>query len=129
MHTLHLAATDTTPEVLFDPEHHRLELRGHCQPHRADVLFNPLLLLLRRHFSQRQPQFFLVQLDLEYLDKGSVPALRELLALLDVEGRKGRWIEVVWTCPAGDEVQAELGRMLAHGLPNIEFECDMPAAT
>ncbi len=128
MQIVRLAATDMTPEIAFDPERHRLEVRGHCQPHRIEVLFRPLLLLLRRHFSQHQPQFFNVTLALDYVDKASVAALRELFVLLDGEGRCGRWIEVIWSCAAEDEAHAGLVSLLMDGLPNIEFHCEAPAA-
>jgi|GEM_PF-4568343 len=123
MQTVRLAPTETTPEVVFDPERNRLELHGHCQPQRCELLFKPLLLLLRRHFSQRQPQFFTVHLVLDYIDKATVVALRELFVMLDAEGRAGRWIEVIWSCPAEDPARAQLAHLLMNGLPNIEFHC------
>jgi hypothetical protein len=119
--SVRLPSTATTPEIIFDPLLHRVDIRGHCHPARPEALFDPLMTLLRRHFSTRQPLLFTVHLALQYVDKAGLHALRELCRLMDTEGRSGRWIELIWTTEPDDLAQQGLGECLVDGLSHLEY--------
>lgn len=121
MKSVRLPSTPNTPEIVFDPLLHRVDIRGHCHPMRPDALFDPLMTLLRRHFSTRQPLLFTVHLALQYVDKAGLRALRELCSLVDAEGRSGRWIEVMWAAEPGDDVHLSLGECLVDGFEHVEY--------
>lgn len=116
-----LPATAHTPEISFDPLRQRVDIRGHCQTQRIGVLFEPLMLLLRRNFAERQPLLFTLHLALDYIDKAGLRALRDLCCLVEAEGRAGRWIEVIWSAEPDDSAHIELGAALLDGLHHVQY--------
>jgi hypothetical protein len=116
-----LPPTAHTPEISFDPLRQRVDIRGHCQTQRIELLFEPLMLSLRHNFAERQPLLFTLHLALDDVDKAGLRALRDLCCLVDAEGRAGRWIEVIWSAEPDDSAHIDLGTALLDGLHHVQY--------
>ena len=110
----HLAATDTTPAVTFDPEKKLLRFEGESYPEDVTAFYSPLLDWLRPYLATRDT--LKVELAFTYLNTSSTKALLDLLLLLDEHHRKGGHVIVEWQYQANIEVMQEAGEELGEDL-------------
>lgn len=82
MERFHLAATEKTPEVLFDAQQGCLELKG-CSIHEnAEGFFRPLLERMEAYIRRPAPQT-IAKFTLSYFNSSSSKYMLDLLRLLD----------------------------------------------
>ena len=82
MPSLHLPATDKTPEILFDRDAGMLEMRG-CSIHEnAEGFFRPLL-EMAEDYARRPAPLTTVKLAMTYFNSSSSKYLLDLLKALD----------------------------------------------
>lgn len=110
MQVMHLPATETTPEVRFNPDAADLSLRG-CSIHEnADRFYRPLIEQVQAYAS-RPAAHTKVSIRLDYFNSSSSKYLLDLLKVLEEIHRSGKSaVEVEWHFEGDDLDMEEAGR-------------------
>ncbi len=89
------AATVSTPWVRLDPEQGRIELVGESYPANSYEFYQPIVQWLRDFLEQGDLAVH-VELELAYVNTGSIKSMLDVFDLLEDAHQAGRPIKVVW---------------------------------
>ena len=117
---LTLSGSRSTPFVDFDPDGHRLRLRGQSYPENAFAFYEPLLKWLDRYLAGLDASASVVaELRFPYINTTSTKCVLTLLEKLDEAYRGGADITVEWHADENDESEMECAEEFREdlGLP------------
>jgi hypothetical protein len=89
------AATVSTPWVRLDPERGLLELVGESYPANSFEFYRPIVQWLG-DFLQSSRSEVRMELELSYVNTGSIKSMLDLFDLLEEAHQEGRSVQVVW---------------------------------
>lgn len=116
MQTLHLAATEQTPQVTLNKEKHIFEFAGRSLTDNATEFYGPIMKWLSDYAKDPNLSTELV-FKMEYLNTASSKALFDLFSLASsIDGAK-----IVWCFQEDDEDMEETGEEFSS-LVKIPFE-------
>ncbi|AMV73276.1 biofilm formation regulator SiaD modulator protein SiaC [Desulfuromonas carbonis] len=102
MEKLHVAATKSTPEVLFDPETGELQISGESFPENSFEFYKPILSWISRFLAvERRPVVLTVHFI--YLNTGSTKCIMDILDLFEEAHVAGRSVEIRWQYDAEND--------------------------
>lgn len=110
--SLHIKATDTTPEVRLDAQSGVLEIKGRSLPENAVEFYNPILAWMDSYIKS-SPTKTTVNIDLDYLNSISEKIVVEFLKAARSLVDQGHTVEVNWYYDEEDEKMMDEGRNLA----------------
>lgn len=103
-----LEATEDTPAVVFDREANIFKLSGRSYPENVLTFFEPIMNWLKIYTEQPNLQTNL-EVDLEYINSGSVKMVFNMLYLIEAIAEKGNEARITWCYRAGDELMQQKG--------------------
>lgn len=95
MERLEMAATTSSPEILFDPESGELLMHGESYPENTFEFYSPVIQWLKSYLDS-QPALVVMKLELAYLNTGSVKCLMDIFDLLEDAFVDGQSVKVCW---------------------------------
>jgi hypothetical protein len=121
MEDIRLAATERSPEVVFDFAAHRLSLVGESYPEDASAFYGPLLAALRGYLAESRAAPLAVRIVLRYFNSSSCKALLNLFRLLDRAAGEGRPVVIDWCFHPDDDTLREFGEDFAEDIQHAHF--------
>lgn len=122
MDSLMIEATRSSPAIRFDPNTHRLGIRGESYPENAAAFYAPVFAWLRQYLAGLDAATTVrVDLEILYLNSSSTKVMLNLLDLLEETARNGRRIVVDWLYDAENEAMLECGRDLSEEIEALTF--------
>lgn len=95
MELLNLVASISSPAVYFDPENGQLSMSGESYPENTFEFYVPIISWLKA-FIAKTDLAITLNLELAYLNTGSVKCLMDIFDLLEDAFQEGREISVIW---------------------------------
>lgn len=95
MENLVRSATTSSPDIAFDAVSGRLSMRGESYPENTFEFYAPVVGWLREWLVNRTEPVSL-ELEISYLNTGSIKCLMDMFDLLDAHHQAGRPAQVVW---------------------------------
>ncbi|MBU1041400.1 MAG: DUF1987 domain-containing protein [Proteobacteria bacterium] len=121
MSTLHIPATERTPELLFDFAANTFSLKGESYPENIAEFFGEPVGKLKEHLGAQAGQRIAFHFALPYFNSSSAKTIMGLFSLLDQAAEDGNDVLITWTCEEGDDMQ-EMGEEFAEDLDAAKFE-------
>jgi len=115
-------ALKNCPGIVYYPDGNNLEIVGRSIPENPELIFRRLDEWLSSYFINNQS--LNVNIQLEYINSGSVKYLYEILKKLTGFGRSGKDIKMKWLYEEDDEAMLELGEHY-RDTAGIPLEIDM----
>lgn len=133
MKPLIIKATDITPQVYFNLNEQRMELRGRCFPTNPAKFFIPLINWMNENL-EKEPVNSEVEIKLEHYNTGAYIQLLAVFNLLAEKNSQGHNLKVLWYVETADDEGMDNARSfkdvvdlpfdIKH-LPSIDFSCDL----
>lgn len=95
MQTYELVATTSTPEIRLNPHNGEMTIRGESYPENTFEFYRPVLAWIK-HFLANGSVRANLNLELIYLNTGSVKCLMDIFDLLEEAHQEGRQVRVIW---------------------------------
>ncbi|SDV49900.1 SiaC family regulatory phosphoprotein [Chitinasiproducens palmae] len=92
---LELAAQQATPSVKLDPTAGRVTLRGESYPENSPEFYRPIIDWVR-HYLARQTSPLHIELELSYVNTGSIKCLMDLFDECEAAHQRGQAVSVAW---------------------------------
>ncbi len=119
MDPLRIAATEDTPEIIFDPENNIFKISNVSLPENAIEFYAPVLEWLKRYRDNPLP-ITVFDFNIEYLNTASSKQIFELIFLIDKINEKSN-VTIRWHYDRIDEDMHALGIRFTH-LVKVKFE-------
>lgn len=121
MSTLHISATERTPELLFDFAANTFSLKGESYPENIAEFYGEPLGQLKKHLSAQEGQKIVFHFALPYFNSSSAKIILGLFSMLEQAAEDGNEVHITWSCEEGDDMQ-EMGEEFAEDLDAATFE-------
>lgn len=122
MNTWKIEATKYTPEISFDSECHKLELKGESYPENISEFSEILFGWLENYLVQQSDETLTVEIGLNYFNSSSSKMLLDLFDRLEQEVlQQHRKIVVNWVYDPDNEVTQEYGEEFKEDLEVLPF--------
>ena len=95
MELLSRVASISSPAVYFDPDNGQLTMSGESYPENTFEFYAPIISWLKTFIAEKDLAITL-NLELAYLNTGSVKCLMDIFDLLEDAFQEGRKISVIW---------------------------------
>lgn len=129
MDTISIAATERSPEVLFDFAQNHMKLKGESYPEDVAAFYGPLVGALDNWLTQLEGGSVQFDIELVYFNSSSAKALMNILMLLEKAGSSGKNVVINWRYSADDDTMQEFGEDFAEDLEHVTFNlCAIEAA-
>jgi hypothetical protein len=119
MDPLRIAATEDTPEIIFDPENNIFKISNVSLPENAIEFYAPVLEWLKRYRDNPLANT-VFDFNIEYLNTASSKQIFELIFLIDKINEKSN-VTIRWHYDKIDEDMHALGIRFTH-LVKVKFE-------
>lgn len=119
--SIHLAATDRSPNVIFDFETDRLSITGESYPEDAAAFFGPLLESLGKYLAAAQDRSLVVDMRMAYFNSSSAKAFMNMFQMLEDSARQGLDITINWRFHPDDDTMEEFGEDFAEDFQHATF--------
>ena len=127
MPNLNIAATSTTPEVLFDFERHHLHLRGESHPEDVTTFYKPVLDALDAYLEGLGSGSCRFDFEFVYFNSSTAKIVMTILDRLDETARDGARIEIHWFYDDEDDTMLELGEEFGEDIEHATFQLEKMA--
>ena len=121
MNTLHMPATERTPELLFDFAANAFSLKGESYPENIAEFYSSPVGQLKEHLTAQKGQKIAFHFELPYFNSSSAKIILGLFSMLEQAAEDGNEVLITWTCEEGDDMQ-EMGEEFAEDLDAAKFE-------
>jgi len=119
--SIHLAATDRSPNVIFDFETDKLSITGESYPEDAAAFFGPLLEALGKYLSNAEDRSLVVDMRMAYFNSSSAKAFMNMFQMLEDSARRGMNITINWRFHPDDDTMEEFGEDFAEDFQHATF--------
>ncbi|WP_130470231.1 DUF1987 domain-containing protein [Candidatus Magnetaquicoccus inordinatus] len=120
METIHVEATERTPEIHFDFARNHFAIRGESYPEDVAEFYGPKVRSLAAHVGQLQGASIEFHFELIYFNSSSAKVLIGLFDLLDEAAEKNQ-VEIQWHYEADDANMEELGEEFGEDVSHATF--------
>lgn len=117
---LHIAGTQSTPDIRTDGKAGRLHMQGDSYPENTLELFGPVISWVERYLADGEATLVL-ELKLIYLNTSSVKAMMDIFDLLETAHAGNRRVAVNWYFDSRNDRVAELAE-------EFKEDCSFPFA-
>ncbi len=121
MDTLHLPATERTPELLFDFQANTFSLKGESYPENIAEFYGGPVGQLKEHLNAQKGRKIVFHFELPYFNSSSAKTIMGLFSMLEQAAEDGNEVKITWVCEEGDDMQ-EMGEEYAEDLDAATFE-------
>ncbi|MFH1033460.1 MAG: DUF1987 domain-containing protein [Pseudomonadota bacterium] len=122
MDNLLIAASKSTPQVHFDAQANRLEIKGESYPENASKFYAPLFDWLGAYLGQVAPEVLVVvEMEIIYFNSSSSKALMNIFDQLALAAADGRRVVVNWRYHSRNESALECGEEFSEDVEGVEF--------
>jgi hypothetical protein len=125
MEPIRIEATNRTPAVSFDFDHHDLRIEGESYPEDVPAFYGPIFEALDRYLGSLGEGRCRFVLSLVYFNSATAKALMLLLEKLDEAAAAGATIDVHWAYDEEDETMKELGEEFGEDLEHAAFHLEV----
>ena len=108
MESLVKEATQSTPEINFDPEKNLLVIKGESYPENSFKFYGPILEWLKEYLSQVEEEVD-VEVMISYLNTSSIKSMMGFFDLLEQNYKAGTEINIDWYYEEENELAYETG--------------------
>lgn len=119
METLHIEATEETPEVLLDAENNKFCISGRSLPEDSVAFYEPIFDWLRK-FSEEAEQDIDFEFFMEYFNTSSAKQIAKVFLLLEKLSEKA-FVQIIWKYKKSDPDMMASGMRFSK-LLSLEFE-------
>ena len=127
MENLSIAATNTTPEVLFDFERHHLRLRGESHPEDVTTFYQPILEALEAYLDGLGNGGCRFDFEFVYFNSSTAKIVMTILDRLDEAARDGAKVDIHWFYDDEDDTMLELGEEFGEDIEHAAFQLEKMA--
>lgn len=124
MENLTVAATNTTPEVVFDFEQHHLRLRGESHPEDVTTFYRPILQALNAYLDSLGTGACRFDFEFVYFNSSTAKIVMTILDRLDETARGGAAIDIHWFYDDEDDTMLELGEEFGEDIEHARFQLE-----
>jgi len=117
---LHVAESETEPEVVFDFAENTFALRGMSYMEDVMGFYEPLLEKLEAHVSSLSDATINFDFALSYFNSSSSRIVFQIFTLLDAAAEAGNQVTITWH-HSGDDDMLEQGEEFAEDLETATF--------
>jgi hypothetical protein len=128
MQTFKLAATERSPEIVFDFPADHLAIRGESYPEDVSTFYGPVFDALEDYLAGLGQGHCRFDFELVYFNSSSAKIIMIILQKLEEAARRGAQIDVHWKYDGEDDTMEELGQEFAEDLRAVRFHMDKMAA-
>ena len=121
MDTVSIAATERTPEVLFDFQANTYLIRGEAYPEDVNQFFGPLVAQLEEHLNALRDGAVEFTFEMIYFNSSTAKIFMMIFDLLDAAAEVGNAVSVRWLYEADDDNMQELGEEYGEDLEYASF--------
>ncbi len=121
MDTLHIEATESTPEITLDFDNAKLSIKGESYPENVTKCYATLFDALKSHLNSLEDATFTATFELIYFNSSSVKIIMNLFEMLEESAQKGNNISVIWRYHEDDETIEEFGEEFSEDLELAKF--------
>lgn len=124
MENLEIAATDRSPEIVFDFAGHHLRIRGESYPENVSSFYGPVLDALDGYLAGLGTGGCRFDFELIYFNSSSAKAIMTILEKLDEAAGEGADVAVHWYYDPDDDTMQELGQEFGEDLAHARFHLE-----
>ena len=118
MKRLTIEQSSSTPEIIFDYESGKLEIKGVCTPENPRVFFEPVFLALEEY--QREQNQLIIEICLDYFNTGSSKCLLNIFNMVSNNSKLKINTTVNWIIEEHDPDIKESG-LLFEEITGLKF--------
>lgn len=122
MDTIHIEATESTPEIILDFDNGTFSLKGESYPENVTKCYGEIFDSLKQHLDTLEDGKFTATFELIYFNSSSVKIIMNLFDLLEECAEKGNDVTIVWCYLEDDETIEEFGEEFSEDLEEAKFE-------
>lgn len=122
MESIHIDATERSPEVSFDFDSNIFTIRGESYPEDVPAFYGPVIRRLVSHFEAIRDCDVIFEFELVYFNSTSAKILMGLFETLEEAAAKGNRVTIVWRYEADDDNMEELGQEFGEDLEHAIFK-------
>ena len=122
MEKLIIEPTKYTPQILFDPDAHILEIRGESYPENISGFYEPIFEWLASYFEEERLTNVTVNVEMRYFNSSSSKMFLDFFDMMEeVAAEKDTHITVNWHYDEENEMILEYGEEFKEDLPSLAF--------
>lgn len=121
MHPYYIPATKSSPEINFDPNADKLEIRGESYPENCSQFYTPVFEWLEQYLNNTNAPIHL-DMEIQYFNSSSSKALMDLFDMLDEAAGKGKSVFVNWHYHEDNETAQECGEEFQEDVLHLDFK-------
>ncbi len=123
MTPLIIKATDTSPEIKFDPDNHHFTITGLSRPEDVRAFYYPVLEWCQTFRNQEmdtenisftKDNPLVVRINLKYFNSSSAKFLFDIFTEISGLCKKGHTVDIYWHYDPGDEDMLEAGKEMSE---------------
>lgn len=123
MKNLRIEATRYTPKIDFDPFNGILSITGKSYPENTFEYYKTIISWVKEYLKLiKTDREIIVNLDLEYLNSGSLKVYFDLLDLLESAHDNGKNIKINWIYDEENDIAEEIGEDFIYEFKNLRIE-------
>ncbi|SCA55556.1 conserved hypothetical protein [Candidatus Terasakiella magnetica] len=122
MDSIKRAATERSPEILFNFDENSFLIKGESYPEDVNEFYGPLMDALEKHLSSQESSTLHFQFELIYFNSSTAKILMGIFDLLDESAENGCNVQIKWLFEEDDDNMEELGEEYGEDLEHAEFE-------
>ena len=121
MDILDIAATKSTPRVLFNPSTHICMMIGESYPENSAVFYTPVFEWIHEFLANLEDNKAVFKFNLIYFNSSTSKALMDLFEIFEKHVDGGKQIEVEWYHHPEDEAALEYGEEFKEDVESLSF--------
>jgi len=121
MNSLHITATERSPEVIFDFSTNVFALKGESYPEDVKEFYGPVIERLEKHLNALEDAAVQFMFEFIYFNSSTAKILMNLFELLDATAERGNAVAITWAFEKDDGNMEELGEEFGEDLEHASF--------
>ena len=122
--TFRIAATERSPEIVFDFEKHHLAVRGESYPEDVTTFYGPVFDVLDRYLAGLGQGDCRFDFELIYFNSSSAKIIMIIIEKLEKAARNGASVDVHWRYDGEDDTMEELGQEFGEDVRVARFHME-----
>ena len=121
MENLEIAATKSSPEVMFNASEHTLSIVGESYPENTTLFYEPVFAWIEKYMDTVDEEEVTVNIELIYFNSSSSKVLMDLFEILEDLSDEGKNITVNWIYDEDNEASLEYGEEFEEDIESLTF--------
>lgn len=121
MDNLIIDPTKYTPEILFDADNNRLEIKGETYPENTAEFYAPVFKWLEEYLAQLQEEAVMINLEINYFNSSSSKVLMDMFDIFEAAVIAGKNLTLNWIYDKENESVLEYGEEFQEDLEVLKL--------